>query len=45
MTVAELKEELENYDEDTEVYLQDGLSSVMVVEEVIRLDRDSVLMR
>lgn len=45
MTVAELKEELDNYDEETEVYIEVGLSIVMEVEEVSRLDRDSVVIR
>jgi hypothetical protein len=45
MTVAELKEELENYDEDTEVCIEAGVGDVVVAEEVSRLDRESVLIR
>ena len=45
MTVAELKEELENYDEDTEVCIEAGIGEVVVTEELIRLDQESVLIR
>lgn len=45
MTVSELKEELENYDEDTEVCIEAGIGVVVLAEEVIRLDQESVLIR
>lgn len=45
MTVAELKEKLDKFDDEAEVFVDDGAVNYIYVDEVVEVDESTIVLR